>query len=225
MRRLVLLFAACALTVGSEVVSTAAPSKYCNLVVDERGDDNVAFEPGGATSSSSLDIVSADVASDRQNLTAVVRVPRLESLDLTSPSGAAYSVTFSSEKSRFELVASRHPDGELFQLWVITSSVGSGDGGASSATGRVLIGGAFDEDASEVRITAPLKAFRPYASISPGTPIEAIQVVTYREVGNSEDTGAPEPIPGHAGAFNDADSASSKAKYPAGSASCVAVGY
>ncbi len=211
----------CLLVMSMAVSATAAPGWACKLVVDERGDSDIAFEPNAVTNSSSLDVVSADVASNDRLLTAVIRVDELVSLDPRSPAGSFYQFMFTAQRSRFHLEAGRTVDGELFQLWVVTSSVGDENGGSSTSERRAVVDGVFDEDASEIRITAPLSAFRPHAVIARGTTISGFSITTFRGVGNSGATG---PGRGYSATMHSSDHAKSTATYRAGSPSCVMVG-
>src|SRR5687768_14584060 len=87
-----------AATVGVAGAAPAKPKPVCNLVQDAKDDTFAARyqETAGAygPQESSLDIVSADLASDAKTLTGVLRVQSLAAAPATSPGGASYDINF-----------------------------------------------------------------------------------------------------------------------------------
>ncbi len=79
--------------VSSAVVAggaVAAPAPVCNLVVDDKGDTESAPFPASDT----IDITSADVASDGETLTAVLRVAKYTANETATIYGKRYIVAF-----------------------------------------------------------------------------------------------------------------------------------
>lgn len=205
-----------------------APTKpACRLVTDPAGDGSLHGQvpPGTPAYPTSLDIRSADVATDDRSLTAVIRVERLQSLEPGSPVGIGFEFNLTVDKQRFSLVATRDPASDpLFTLSGRTEYVGDENSGAASYGMLGVIDGVFDEDASEIRMTAPLKLFSPAARISARDVVGDLRLWSmYTTGGYSSDTEDRRPFFG--GLAHSADRAESKATYAAGSPSCVKVGY
>jgi hypothetical protein len=83
--------------VGSGVVASASAKSaapVCNLLTDAKGDG-----AGFVDSSAGLDIVTADVASDAKNVTAVVRLAAAppSAGDPNAPEGASYYVEWTAK--------------------------------------------------------------------------------------------------------------------------------
>ena len=204
-----------------------APKATCNLVTDPEGDAAPPGVPDGQWPDdtpgypTSLDIRSADIASDAKRFTAVIRVERLQSLDAASPTGVAYLFNVTVNRQRFELEASRNPGmADFFAIWGRVDHVGDENTGAASYGFIALIDGVFDEDASEIRMTAPLSSFTP--KVKRGNRFEDLRLWSYYDVGYSSPTENRRPF-GSTG--HSADMAESTATYAAGSPSCVKVGY
>lgn len=200
-----------------------APKTACNLVTDPEGDANLegATPPGTPAYPTSLDIISADVASDAKNFTAAIRVLELRSLETGSPSGIGYGFNVTVNKQQFSLEASRHPGMEdMFAMWGRLDYVGDEDSGAAAYGFIGLIEGVFDEDASEVRMTAPVSNFTP--KVMRGARFNDLRLWSYYDAGYSSPTENRRPF-GSVG--TSADGAQSTATYAAGSPSCVKVGY
>lgn len=200
-----------------------APKRACYLVTDPKDDAGVwgQVPPGTPAYPTSLDIVSADIASDATLFTAVIRVQQLQSLDPGSPSGIGYSFHVTVNKQRFELSASRTPSSDpLFTMWGRLDYVGDENNGAASYGFIALIDGVFDEDASEIRMTAPLNHFTP--RVQRGARFDDLRLWSYYKAGHASDNENRRPF---GGAGHSADRAESKATYAAGAPSCVKVGY
>lgn len=203
----------------------AAPGRACNLVTDPAGDGGLwgHVPPGTPVYPESLDILSADVATDPTRLTVVIRVAQLRTVETGSPSGIGFNFNITVDKNRFELAASRHQGSDpLFTLSGRLEYVGDENNGAASYGMLGLIDGVFDEDASEVRMTAPLKLFSPAAKISKGDRIDDLRLWSQFSVGYASDTDNRRPFGNTA---HSADRAESRATYAAGAPSCVKVGY
>jgi len=219
MRNPVLVAAVLLLAASVPGAAESAPS--CHLVVDPVGDDHLIEEAGSSPASvGSLDITSADVASDDRHVTAVIRLRSLTTVEPGAASGANYRVGFVVDDARFSMLAGRTADGTT-RFWV---SVSETVGGVSA--GRILayVDGVFDEDASEVRITSRRQVFGEVARIAAGTELARLTAESQRTAGVAALPVSPFPNPYGFTVSNGADEARSDASYAAGSPSCVVVG-
>ena len=210
-----------ALSFGVPAVNAGA-SRICRLVVDEARDDR----GGGEWSGGSLDLTSADVASDGRFLTLVIRLRDLTETS-TSPSGGNWEFAFSLPGGRFFANANRAPDGEEFHLEYLAESVGDENGGAATFGYLGRIDGVVDEDLSEVRMHVPVALLRPYG-LRAGAAIGKLRAESRTHVGTTTQVPIFRSFPTGAvsGGHNPAggDVAASRSTYRAGSASCVAPG-
>lgn len=212
--RLVVLVASL-LVVLAPALTPARATSPCNVIQDPPGD--VRF-PGDQTAPPhyprSLDIRSADIASDDKQLTSVIRVEELASLDVGSPGGLSYWFLFTAGGTRFLLNAFRTPHGDYFNVYTISGRPGTSSAGA--ATTRIIgpADGILDEDASEIRLTAPLSMFAAYQPISAGLALKDLHAESFYQVS---------AVVGRAN--HTADVANTTASYRASARSCVRVGY
>ena len=224
---------------ASAAAASAAPKgrAVCNLVKDARGDQQATTWNGnpveGEPWSSDFDIVSADVATDRTNMTAAIRLATLRNVttDPTSPS-ARYSLMFVAGKQRFDLSATVGVDGASGSVSRETSFTGDeNEVGASTAEGIGQLQVVVDEDRSEIRMTGPIEIFAPWVSLKPGARITGLRVWSWTFAGNGGGARVY-PVPGvdfgvvlggGGGASSSTDRADSKATYVTGSRSCVTV--
>jgi len=212
--RSIVLSVVCGVLAVSGVAAEAAPKKQkpkppvCNLVTDAKGDaDDISAAEDVGPNSPALDILSADIATDATNITAVLRVDKLTKNDSTSPLGNAWYVYFSGNGPELYLSGVLTPTGESFSAgYVDTTRMSLG-----AATG------VFDTDKSEIRVTAPLAIFAPQAVIKPGSKLSTLNALTQRYVGAAA-AGFSR------GVTLSADTAEGGKSYVAGSRSCVAVG-
>jgi hypothetical protein len=183
-----------------------APPPVCNLVTDPAADSG-PFAAQGQSSGydPSLDIVSADVASDTKNLTAVIRVKHLAQFspttpDTNSPLGREW---------QFNLVINATHNYELAAF--------DGPVGPNFTTGAN--GGTLDYAHNEIRITQSLSAL-PFA-MPKGSPMTSLRATAYSTVQLDSAAGF-----GNATILSQEDVATGKptAKYFAGTPSCVKVG-
>ena len=219
--------ATCAALAGSLLVvgvSEAKTKPVCNLVTDAAGDANQlnALPPVPSTtipagsSDDAFDITSLDVASDKTNVTGVIRVKALSASSQYAPMGSNWSISFTVDAATLTLAAHASATGTITY-----------DGSYAAATGGSLypgyLTGAFDKAKNEVRITAPLSLFAAQASIKSGTKLTAISGSAGQEVAIPEATGK---LGG--GTFlsdaNSTDTAGGGQDYTAGASSCVVVG-
>ena len=167
----------------------APPKPVCNLITDPKGDVS--------TGDSSLDIVSADVATNATTITGVIRVAKLASPDVMAPEGMFFQINFtgSAGQTGQHLDAQLLPTGNVFQ------------GGAGT--------GVVDLAKSEIRISVPLSQWTAASTIVPGPPFH--NFIVYADHGN--------PVVAAPDTFTAAgDTATSKSTYTPGTPSCVAVG-
>lgn len=190
--------------------ATAAPAKaVCNLMTDPKGDasflDTLPNDP-------SLDIVSADVATDARTLTGVVRVDKLASVSPTSPLGRGYYVMFNAPKveSPIYLNAEITPDRTAFE-WGTLETLPSGSG---RYTLRGQATGVVDAATSELRISVPLKDVAAVAKLSPGARLSALTASATSLIGTSVSGGLVATV----------DDAAGSKVYVSGTRSCVVPG-
>ena len=166
------------------------PKPVCNLVVDPATD-------GPPTGDASLNIVSADVATNATTITAVIRVQKLSDPDLMAPQGRFYELQFTgtSQQIGVPIYAMLSPAGNTFE------------GGAGT--------GVVDVAKNEIRISVPLSHWTGAGSVVPGPPFH--DFIVYADISNGA-----EPIPTTFTTLG--DTATSKATYQPGTPSCVAVG-
>lgn len=192
-----------------------APKPVCNLVTDPAGDGKAT--PAGGGNDAAIDIKSLDVASDKQNITGVLRLNKLSPKSSNAPTGMTWSISFT-------------VDGTVFSMAGHASATGATtfDTAYQSKTGGSIYGagttGVFDTAHNEVRITAPLSLFAKQADIKLGTAITDINGSTGPEVLLPDATG----VFGGGTVFSDSpwssDTASGGKDYKGGTKSCVVVG-
>jgi hypothetical protein len=183
-----------------------APPPVCNLVTDLASDSGPLAAQGQTSGyDASLDIVSADVATDAKNLTAVIRVKKLTPFtpsapDTNSPLGREWQFNM--------LINGNHPYG-------LTAF--DGPFGPNFTTGAK--GGVLDYAHNEIRITQPLSAM-PFA-LPKGSVMNSLQATVYSVIQLDQTAGF-----GYATILGQEDTAAGKAttKYFAGTPSCVKVG-
>ena len=195
--------------------SSARPA--CDLVTDAPNDVMPAMP---AMSNSDYDIRSADIATDKRKLTAVIRLSSLAPEDTASIAARDYEFQFGANGHTFGLQASLLTGGVSFEAVVYDTS----EPGAQSGTDLAEISGVIDSAHHEIRITAPLSTFAPYATFKQ-TYIDQLYVMSARAIG-AGDTQSPDgriQIGSQSAAYV-VDTASSTARYVPGRPSCVRVG-
>lgn len=157
-----------------------APAKSCHLVTDPPGDTQSV----GVDDDSQLDILDGDFAMNRTKLTVVIKVKTLTAEDLTNPAGRIYEYDFTANGKNFIAMASLLPGGDEYEAFISDQRLEQGKSGARAATGIGQMTGVLDLQAHEVRMTAPLSVFTPYASFSQ-TNVDHFATFTYRAHGES----------------------------------------
>jgi hypothetical protein len=196
---------------GGAVAAPAKPKPVCNLVQDAESDTFLLRyqDTAGAygPQEDSLDIVSADLASDAKTLTGVIRVKSLAAAAATSPGGVSYDINFTTPDIaspvyvRAVVPSSGEPTAEAGtrENAVVTSiATPLGDG-------TVVV----DTKKNEVRFSFPLADFTPAGGLKPGAKLTFGDVTTGRAAGSR-------------GVF--ADAATSDKTYTVGAPSCVVPG-
>ncbi len=151
MRHLVVLGVAALALSATPVSVHAEPARQsCRILVDGEGDAEGSAGLG-VVRMKSTDIVSADIASTEEYLTATVRVA-----DLYARSSEAqmvgYSLEFTVNRSRFAFQAAESTTRIEYTVWRKTGpGNGAGDWGFVS-----YASGAFNDDDSAVYVTLPL---------------------------------------------------------------------
>lgn len=150
-------------------VAGAAPKPVCNLIEDDKGDTFALRSQDSAgvfgPQEDALDMVSGDLASDSKTLTGVIRVAKLSKSAATSPVGLSFRLQFS---------LPTQTDANLYMTANViggaeTFAIGVRDDLTNTSTKLADVKGIFDVAKSEVRIFAPIAAFKPAADIKPGS--------------------------------------------------------
>jgi hypothetical protein len=136
--------------VGDAAVKRPTVRPVCNLLKDDPGDAWLARQPN-SVAYPSLDIVSADVASDGVTLSAAIRVKQLTQSDNNAPAGREWDISFSSGNDRIGFTAVKKYDGEFFNVT-----------------------GIFDYAKNEIRFKIPVKGLK--AKLTKGTILDRLDV-------------------------------------------------
>jgi len=187
---------------GAATASTKkkAPPPACKLVKAQPGNGN-----GGSVSDQSLDITSADVASNATTLTSVIRVVKLATgtQDTATPTGREWDMNFTVNGKE------------------ATLQVYDGPFGTFASTGQATL----DTAKSEIRVNVSLADIASKLNV----PIKNKSSILTNFIVTSKSTVEGPAVPGAFGAgtyfqTGQTDRASSPARYLAGSSSCVVVG-
>jgi hypothetical protein len=187
------------LAVALAVVALPAPAfakssaPACKLVKDATGDTN-SVSPD-ASLDAQLDITSADVGTNARYLTAVVRLANLSAADPANPQGRTYEFDFTAREKNFILMASLLPGGQSYGVFISDQRFEEGQSGGRAATGIGTATGVVDTKRKEIRITAALDVFAPYARLDKNVSLMHLVAFTYRANGYSAQTGQDVPQP------------------------------
>ena len=177
-RRPALALALCATVVAGGGAAVAAPKAkpVCNLVTDETGDASIV------TGQKSLDVVSADLASDAKNLTAVIR--------LDGAPGGANPQALGGTRYYFEFTApgSDNPQYLYASIPFAGEPIYRTGEVTTTETNRSFSSDPVDESVkgsikgNVLTMTAPLKAFS-RVKLAPGAKLAAPTVETFAVAG------------------------------------------
>lgn len=171
------------------VAGNASAAPVCNLGVDPEGDTFLARyqedprlpSPVYGPQEDSLDIVSADLASDGKVVTAVIRVKNLGAAASTAPTGRGYEFTFLSSKTENILyLRALKASSEAFEVG-FKEPLEVGVTTLYTSLGEAT--GVFDVAKSEVRITAPLSVFDAQGGVKNGDKVTLGEITTGRIAG------------------------------------------
>ena len=225
MRRALVLTAVAAVVAAGSPAFAAPPKAKpsCGLVRDPAGDTHSPV-PDKALDAQ-LDITSADVATDKKNVTVVLRLAELTAADPANPQGRVYEFDFTAQEKNFIVMGSLLPGGNSFGVFISDTRFEEGKSGARAATGIGTATGVVDVVNKEVRMTAPLSVFDPHANLRGGT-LYYLSAWTYRANGMSAQPTFEQARIQVTSSFGiGADEAwGRKSYYRAASASCVKVG-
>lgn len=202
---------------AAPVAHAASPRPACDLVTDAAGD--VTPSPPGADSGD-FDLRSADVATDAHKLTAVIRLTSLAPEDPASVASRDYEFDFVANGHSFGLQATLLTGGANFEA----VEYGPATAGGRSGTDLGDISGVVDTARHEIRMTAPLKLFAPYATFKQ-TYIDQLSVLSGQAVGYGRTAVGHAVSVGSQAISFVVDTATSTSRYSPGRRSCVRVGH
>ncbi len=185
--------------------SHAGVRTVCRLVTDAAGDTEIV-------ATDSMDILSADIASDARKVVVVIRVKSWSETEPTAPMGRVFKITFTGQGGAHPVWLSyvTTPTGSSFNYGYVDAAGVSE--GAGDANGKIADG--------VLRISAPitaLSALPDVGSFKPGKRITDISVYSGRFLGAyvSKDYYASMTEP--------ADVAETTKTYVAGTKTCVSL--
>lgn len=160
--------------VGPADAAAKKPKPVCNLIKSPPGD--AAVLGVGDPNINTMDILSADIAADKKNVTAVIRVKKLATTAPTgAPTGMTWRFGFKLEDFTFGMAAHADPTGAVHY-----------DASYSSPGINTLYGadlpGRLDFARNEIHITAPTSLFAAQATIKPGKELTNLTALTAGEV-------------------------------------------
>lgn len=221
-----LAFLATGLLAGATLTGLAtaapAPPPVCQLIKDAKGDAKYNNVPGDG----SVDITSADVASDGKTVTAVVRVDKLTVPNPQSPLGQAWFLKFNVKGAPeiLFLSARQYPQGNAFVYGYTAEDPNTGIN-TSYTLGTAT--GALDTAKNEIRISVPAEKFKDAkAKLTKGTKLTGLLADSWRIAGQgavpSQNVGGVARVP-LGGFLLPFDTAEGKT-YTVGTRSCVVLG-
>lgn len=200
--------------------ASAAPS--CNVISDAAGDAQVLVT--AAPSDDSVDIISGDIASDKNLLTAAIRVKKLAPSNPQAPTGQMYFLLFTAPGSADVMFVSAglFPTGNEFSYGYQGVDPNTGVN-TSYRLGDAI--GVVDTDKSELRLSVPIGKFAERANLKPGTKLSGLlaegrKLYGQRVVPSQQVGPARAPLGGVTLTFDSGEGKS----YVTGTPSCLAVG-
>lgn len=156
---------------SSAAIKKPAPKPVCNLLTDAPSD--ASLQPP-LPASQSLDIVSADLATDKRNITAAIRVKKLAATDpTTAPTGSSWTFSFAADDVVFSLHANSDVTGKITYT---ASSLGPND-----KIGKLVVDGSsgvFDLAKNEIRITTPASTFASELTLKDGKALTDLEATS-----------------------------------------------
>jgi predicted secreted protein len=225
------------------VPGAGAAAKPCKLMTDAPGDAVLAHSrdtlfpvdlspapvvvpaPAGlpaqniGPNADAMDITSADIATDKRSLTAVIRVKKLAlTAPADAPSGLTWQFEFVADLMEWSVAAHTDPAGEAFFDGAYTNPL-TGQGALVNG-----ITGKLDLAKNEVRITAPLSIITAKSRIKAGSKITGMAARTGNELVIRDKTQKALKGATFEWAPISRDTASTTKAYVAMSVNCVAPG-
>ena len=191
----------------------------CHLVTDATGD---ASPQSPLPSDDTLDITSADIATNATTLTVVVRVLNLGATSVPQHTGVSYEVNFALPSAANQLFLSYASDdsGAHSEFGDIETLAGQGNYTPKGTATTVV-----DKAKNEIRISAKLSDLSALGKFTPGVKITGIDAKTSQLIGTPQATpDVPGVIGPGNGLLNPVDDAPGSLKYVIGTPSCVPVG-
>lgn len=190
------------------VPAASTQASVCNLITDRTGD---AKNQLGADTT--LDVVSADLGSNATHITAVFRLKKYEAVNPGTPQGRHYYLTFVTKNPTALMFlnvtllqggVARYAWGTVTEVPGVVSFYDDGQYGIlNPATGVI------DAAKNEIRVSALVKDVAAKGNVKPGSVLSKVTATTFYSVGFF---------------IFEVDTASGKAPYTAGAASCVKPG-
>ena len=209
--RLVRTAAAAAVGLSLVVAGTsgAATKPVCNLMVDDKGDAQFL---GEAPNDPNLDITGADIASDKQTVTAVLRLASFATTDPQSPLGRGYYVLFSAPGLDFPIYFNMQITPDLTRYaWGDLETLATGSG---SYVKKGVATGSLDAAKGEIHISVPMADLNTLVKVTKGTKLSNLTASATAVLGTSASGGLVSTV----------DDATSSTFYTAGAPSCVTPG-
>jgi hypothetical protein len=157
----------------------AAPAKpVCNLLSDAKGDAYPTTAMPAGPSDDTLDIVTADVATNKKTITAVIRLTKVAEQSDTSPTGYHMVFNFTAPGATNPLYLQYFSGNDALE-----ASFDYGyDDAVNGLTSLGNADGVVDLAKNEIRISAPLSGFADQASIKPGQKLGDLAVQATRDL-------------------------------------------
>ena len=163
MRLLTAALAATAALIVPLAPSSEAAGSCRHLITDPAGDVNPLSSPPGVDDTNLVDLTAVDLKTDRKNVSVQFSVVDIND-ERTNVLRHSFAVWFGSAGKRYALTATREPDGDAFEAWIVTAGQdyseqeNAGYAWAESGLGEVT--GSFDAATNTVKVTAPLDLFK-----------------------------------------------------------------
>lgn len=181
----------------------------CNLVVDAKGDGK-----GLLNNDAGLDIVTADIASDTKNVTAVIRLAAapVGAVNPDAPEGAAYYLSFVVPGAKFPLYLTAQSDLSGKYAFNMGDVEATPTGGSLYTNKTGAVKGTIK--GSVITLSIARGVLGTLGDVKPGVKVSDIAANVFY----------PVEVPMVGGLLEPADDASARKSYTAGAPSCVKPG-